>query len=99
MDINMTPGGSSGLPDVYGPDHSMTLGPQHGLRCWPKPQASALPSVLAGVALGSTLDLANAVAKGDSADHSGRLVLAAAHPSDPNMARGSGPEARHSCGL
>lgn len=51
------------------------------------------------MALGSTLDLTSAVAKGDSADHSGRLVLAAAHPSDPNMARGSGPEARHSCGL
>lgn len=44
----MDPGGSTYYPGLHGLGRSMNLKHQHGLRCWPRLEASAWPSVAKG---------------------------------------------------
>lgn len=41
LEVTTAIGGSAGHPGMYGPGESMTLGHQYGLKCQPRPQASA----------------------------------------------------------
>lgn len=47
-DVTMAPGGSTCHPNLYDPDGHMALKHQHGLKCQPRLQTSAWPSVATG---------------------------------------------------